>query len=278
MAAVAGVPRVPTRAGQAAGTVIGAARVIEQSFPNVRMSVFASGVNRNGDIRWMILHGSGMDENPEILPLEGQLQHARRSLEGLVMAGAAMDFPPAASVGDSVPVGDAHVVLPFDVTVPDATVTRTPRLGDVPRTAPLVGSAPAAPVSATPSGAAGASSSRASPSNAAYTFTEDELDEILGHPRVSALMHSQSAAGDARRSSSPELVEAGDADSLVRDVPPADDAPPLCGTLATWGVEPDGGDVDKDYYFVPVDGGINIDAAYGLVNVQPGIGAPPPLL
>jgi len=48
MAAVAGVPWVPPRVAQAAGTVIGASRIIEQGCSNVRMSTFASGVNHVG--------------------------------------------------------------------------------------------------------------------------------------------------------------------------------------------------------------------------------------
>jgi len=194
MAAVAGVARVPTLVAQAAGTVIGAARIIEQGCSNVRMSVFASGVNHVGDIKWMILHGSGMAGNPEILSLEGQLQHARRSLEGLVKAGAAMDCPPAASIGDGVPVGDAHVVPPPAGSVADATVQLTTSAGSVAPKAPALASSPSDSLSATPSGNAGESSSLASPTDASYTFADEELDEILGHPRVDELMRSQGRA------------------------------------------------------------------------------------
>lgn len=73
------------------------------------------------------LHGSGMAGNPEILRLKWQPQHAQRSLEGLVKAGAAMDCPPPAFIGDGVPVGDAHVAPPPAGSVVSATVQLNPR-------------------------------------------------------------------------------------------------------------------------------------------------------
>jgi len=51
MAALAGVGRVPTHVSQGEGMVIGAARIIEQVCSNIRMSVFASGVNNVGDTK-----------------------------------------------------------------------------------------------------------------------------------------------------------------------------------------------------------------------------------
>eukprot|EP00168_Porphyra_purpurea_P012682 TRINITY_DN338_c0_g1_i1.p2 TRINITY_DN338_c0_g1~~TRINITY_DN338_c0_g1_i1.p2 ORF type:complete len:187 (-),score=17.11 TRINITY_DN338_c0_g1_i1:267-827(-) len=126
MAAVAGVPRVPTRVAQAAGTVICAARIIDQGCSNVRMSVFASGVNRVGDTKWMILHGSGMAGSPEVLRLERQLQNARRAHEGLVMAGASLECPPAAAIGGGVPVGESLSVALPSIVVPDTVVQLTP--------------------------------------------------------------------------------------------------------------------------------------------------------
>jgi len=282
MAAVAGVPRVPTRVAQAAGTVIGAARIIEQGCPHLRMSVFASGVNRVGDIKWMILHGAGMAGNPEILRLEGQLQHAQRYLEGLVMAGAAKDYPPASSVVDGVPVGDAHVVPPPAAMPPDATVQLTAPAGAVTLSAPMLKSVPAASLLATPSSQPGARSSRASPSGASYTFTDEELDEILGDPRIDALMGSQGSTSDGRPRRFREALAVGGADPVVGEAPPAGQVPPVGDAPAVgdappaWAVETEHSGFGDEDYLVPVEDGRNIDAANAPVNVKPGVGAPPP--
>jgi len=288
MAAVAGVARVPTRVSQAAGTVIGAARIIEKGGSNIRMSVFVSVGNNVGDIKRMLLHFSGMAGNPEILRLEGQLQHTRRSLEGLVEAGAAMDCPPAASIDDGVPVGDAHVVPPPAGSVVDPSVQLSPRAGSVAPAAPALESSPSSSLLATPSGTAGASSSRASPSNASYTFTDEELDEVFGPPCVDSLMRSQGTATRTRPSGSPEVLPVGAVPPVggvpaVGDVPPVGnapavrDVPPVGGVTPVGGVETEYGDTDFDDHLVPIEGGHNIEADNGPVSVQPGVGAPPPL-
>jgi len=276
---------VPTRVAQAAGTVIGAARIIEQGCSNVRMSVFASGVNHVGIIKWMILHGSGMAGNPDILRHERQLQHARRWLEGLVKAGAAMDCPPAASIGDGVPVGDAHVVPPPASSVADATVQLTTSAGSVAPTAVALASSPSAALSATPSGKACASSSPATPSDASHTFTDEELEEILGHPRVDELMRSHGRATKIRPRGAPEVLPVG-AVPPVGSVPPVGDAAPVGDAPAAGDVAPLSdlppvggllyGNKDFDDDMVPVEGGCNIEADKGPVNGQPGVCAPPP--
>ena len=64
LSAVAGLPRVPTRLGRAAGTLIGAERVVERDCPRMRVCLFVSGVNPVGDTKWMVLHGTGMADDP----------------------------------------------------------------------------------------------------------------------------------------------------------------------------------------------------------------------
>jgi len=251
------------------------------------MSFFASGVNNVCNIKWMTLHESGMAGNPEILRPEGQLQHARRSLEGLVKEGAAMDSPSAASIGDGVPVGNANVVPPPAGSVVDATVQRTPRAGSAAPAAPALERSHSASLFATPSGNAGARSSRASSGNASYTLTDEDQDEILGHLRVDALIRSQGRATGARPSSSPDVLPVGSVPLVCGvpafgDVPPVSDAPAVGDVPPVGGLPPVGGvgnkygDTDFDNHLVPVEGDRNIEADSGFVNVQPGVGATPP--
>jgi len=258
MAAVAGVPRVPPRVAQAAGTVIGASRIIEQGCRNVRMSIFASGVNHVGATKWMILHGSGMAGNPEILRLEGQLQHARRAQEGLVMAGASMECPPAASIGDGVPVADSLSAAPPVITVPDAAVQLTPLAGSVAPKAPTVAGRSSSSGPETTSAEAGASPSRGTPSAASHVFTDEELDEILGEPRIDALMRTQRNIFDGRPRGSPEA------------------SGPVGAAPTAGGGNADVENEEDDYYVRDAECGRAIDAADGPVDQQPGVGAPPP--
>ncbi|OSX74190.1 hypothetical protein BU14_0303s0021 [Porphyra umbilicalis] len=87
-----------------------------------------------------------------------------------------------------------------------------------------------------------------------HNFTDEELQEILGDPKVDALMVTQRASaseGDGR----PDGGHAGDAPPVVV------------------------GDGEEDYWAgsdADVPGGRNIDADRGVANPQPGVGAPPP--
>jgi len=154
------MPRVPTRVGRAAGTMIGAARVVEQDCPRMRVSVFLSGFNPVGDIKWLVLHGTGMADEPEILRLEGQLQHARRVCKSIVCAGASLSCPPADIIGDGVAVEDAHAPAPPSTTPP--AVSLTPLDGTVVPPAPEVAGTAVGAASSTPFGAT-ATALRSSP-------------------------------------------------------------------------------------------------------------------
>lgn len=112
VAATAGIPRAPARAIQAAGTLVGAARVMEKEVPNVRVCVYLSGVTPTGMVKWLILHGSAVSNDPELMRVEAQVQHAARAVESAVFAGSSLQVLPATHVGDAVPVGDNLVAVP----------------------------------------------------------------------------------------------------------------------------------------------------------------------
>jgi len=218
------MPRVPTRVGRAAGTIIGAARVVEQDCPRMRVSVFVSGVNPVGDIKWLVLHGTGMADEPEILRLEGQLQHARRAREGLVYASASLSCPPADIIGDGVAVGDTHEPAPPSTTPP--AVSLTPLDGTVVPPAPEVAGTAVGAASSTPVGATGDGS----------PVVPDE--ELLAVNLLASV--GEAPVGDN--------LENNGSSYWVED--------------------------NNDMLSTP--GGRNIDADGGPVDLQPGVGAPPP--
>ena len=224
LSAVAGMPRVSTRVGRAAGTIVGAARVVEQDCPRMRVSVFVSGVNPVGDIKWLVLHGTGMADEPELLRLEGQLQHARRVREGLVYAGSSLSCPPADVIGDGIAACDTIAPAPSSTT-PQA-VSVTPVTGMVAPTATQRGGAVVGASMSTSDAAAGAGSP---------VVTDEELLAV----------NLPAAVGD----------------------PPVGNNPENDGS-SYW--EEDNNDA------LSTQGGRSIEADGGPVDVQPGVGAPPP--
>eukprot|EP00168_Porphyra_purpurea_P016041 TRINITY_DN5091_c0_g1_i1.p1 TRINITY_DN5091_c0_g1~~TRINITY_DN5091_c0_g1_i1.p1 ORF type:complete len:231 (-),score=29.91 TRINITY_DN5091_c0_g1_i1:1321-2013(-) len=219
------MPRVPTRVGRAAGTMVDAARIVDQDCPRMRVSVFLSGVNGVGDIKWLVLHGTGMDDEPKFLRLEGQLQHARRMREGLVYAGAFIACPPADVIGDGVAVEDP-LARPL-ASVPLPSVSLTPVAGKVvPSGSAAVGNVVGA-ASSPPAAAVGAGSS---------TFTDEKLLAL----------------------DLPPVVEDGD----VGNNEGKDGG-------SYWGSHNDA--------MMSALGGRNIIAEHGPVDLQPGVGALPPL-
>ena len=117
VAATAGIPLAPARAIQAAGTLVGAARVMEKEVPNVRVCVYLSGVTPTGMVKWLILQGSAVSNDPELMLVETQVRHAARAVESAVFAGSSLQVLPATHVGDAVPVGDDLVAVPSAAVV-----------------------------------------------------------------------------------------------------------------------------------------------------------------
>eukprot|EP00168_Porphyra_purpurea_P014494 TRINITY_DN4178_c0_g1_i1.p3 TRINITY_DN4178_c0_g1~~TRINITY_DN4178_c0_g1_i1.p3 ORF type:complete len:176 (-),score=20.14 TRINITY_DN4178_c0_g1_i1:2494-3021(-) len=70
VAATAAMSRALARAVQAAGV---AWRASWKEIANVRVSVYLSGVTPTGEVNWLILHGSAVSNDPELMRLEAQV-------------------------------------------------------------------------------------------------------------------------------------------------------------------------------------------------------------
>jgi len=235
---------------------------MEKEIPNVRVCVYVSGVTPTGTVKWLILHGSAVANDPELMRVESQVQQAARAVESAVFAGASLQVLPATHVGDAVPVGDNLVAVP-----PAAVVSPFP---------PGPGSVYFPWGSSTSGGAAAArpvsTSTASTPTAEERRQADADFEDACNAPTFDAMRRLQRAASSSGGQAPPATPPHGAAGSGDSTTAPAG------GAAGPGRTDTDAADEDVaegDGAAVAHPGGRHADADLGTVDQQPGLGPRP---